>query len=99
METGFDVMLAKGTPPIDRTQQDRLEAREGVQQETSPRSPVNTSPNWAITMECGEAQCIKTSSLSLRVMVVFGGEVWSEGTHDQGRECLEEHEVSIPQNK
>lgn len=58
--------------------------------------PAQTGP---MTMEYGEAQYIKTSPLSLRVMLVFGGEVWSKGTHDQCWVCLEEHKVSIPQNK
>lgn len=48
---------------MDRIQQDGLEAREGVQQETSPGSPINTSPNWVMTMLWGETQYIKTSSI------------------------------------
>lgn len=55
--------VGKGKSLMDRIQQDGLEAREGVKQETSPGSPINMSPNWVMTMLWGKTQYIKTSSI------------------------------------
>lgn len=80
LESGCNVILPKGTVLMDKSQQDGLEAWEWVQQETSPKPPSNTSPNCVMTMECRDAQYIKTSSI-----ITQGGQIWGSQLFQEGR--------------